>query len=120
MPRKPTTPIHLLIGKRELLPLPASPTQIANPQNPANPYDPTDPNFKPYCNWQDLTNFWVSINPQSGMVATAENGFAPIDPNPYYPNPNFSSAQNSNGYGSYFDLLQARQLAIQSMRMGGR
>ena len=63
-PVKPTTPIHLLVGKRELLPLPSSPPTIINPN---------DPNFSPYCNWHDLTNFWVSINPQSGMVTTAEN-----------------------------------------------
>jgi prepilin-type N-terminal cleavage/methylation domain-containing protein len=49
--RRVTAPIHLLIGKRENVPV------AANPGNE---------------NWRDLSNLWVSINPRSGRTTTSE------------------------------------------------
>jgi hypothetical protein len=103
IPVTPTTPIHLLVGKRELLPLPNTPPAITNPN---------DPKFQPYANWQDLTNFWITINPQSGMVTVVENAAS-------------TTAMANNGYlnggfGSFVELMEARQLALQSMRVRGQ
>ncbi len=88
-PQVPVTPIHLLIGRRELLPAPAT--------LPA--YDPN----KIQLNWHDPANLWVSINPQTGLVATAEN------------------AVPSNPGGSVDQLmLDVRRFARESHAMGGR
>jgi len=86
--QEPVTPIHLLIGRRELLPL--TPT----PKN--------DPNKADY-NWQDPTNLWVSINVQTGLVATAEN-----------------AVPKNTGDTVYQQLLDVRQFARESHTMGGR
>ena len=88
----PITPIHLLIGRRELLPLPSP---VPTPPFP-------DPN-KAYFNWQDPTNLWVSINGQTGLVATAENA---VPNNPSDP--------------VYTQLLDVRRFARESHTMGGR
>jgi prepilin-type N-terminal cleavage/methylation domain-containing protein len=102
-PVKPTTPIHLLVGRRELLPLPASPPPITSPN---------DPKFQPYANWQDLTNFWVTINPQSGQVTVVENAASTTAIN--------NNGYLNNGFGSFVELMEARQLALQSMRARGQ
>jgi len=47
-------PVFLLIGKREKV-------------SPGT-YSAADP--ATWANWQDLTNFWVAINPQTGLVTT--------------------------------------------------
>lgn len=51
----PTEPIYLLVGKSEKIPIEAGRE-----------------------NWRDLTNLWITLNPQTGLVATAE--VAPQDP----------------------------------------
>jgi hypothetical protein len=53
-----TDPIFLLVGKRERIPF--DPTQ----------YDVNNPDT--FANWQDLSNLWVVINPQTGLVTTGE------------------------------------------------
>jgi hypothetical protein len=108
-PVRPLTPVHLLVGRREVLPLPFSPPAPYGPPTNTNPN--ADPNFKPYLNWQDLGTFWVSINQQTGLVTTVENNATTISPNP-----NVSNAYT----GVFSDLMQARQLALESQRMGGR
>jgi Tfp pilus assembly protein FimT len=55
-----TTPIFLLVGKRERV----GATPIAN--------DPAT-----WSNWQDLTNLWVVINPQTGLVTSGEMAAVP-------------------------------------------
>ena len=57
-PTNVTEPIYLLIGKRE---------RCLGPGVP-----PQDGRY----NWQDLTNLWVTINPQTGLVTTAEVAMA--------------------------------------------
>jgi type II secretory pathway pseudopilin PulG len=116
-PIKPLTPIHLLIGRRELVPLPTSPPPIVSPKNSNFPYDPSDPNFKPYLNWQDLGSLWVSIDHKSGAISTAENNASPtaIQYNGYGYEPGAS-----HGYGSYTEIMESRQLALELQRLGGR
>jgi type II secretory pathway pseudopilin PulG len=103
-PVKATTPIHLLVGKRELLPLPS----LGPPPNT----NPNSSSFQPYANWQDLTNFWVTINPQSGTVTVVENAASTTAIN--------NNGYLNSGYGSFVELMEARQLALQSMRARGQ
>ena len=49
-----TTPIYLLVGKRE---------RIAAPPPPEDPIQ---------YNWQDMNNLWVSLNPRTGVVTSGE------------------------------------------------
>jgi hypothetical protein len=56
--RRPTGPMFLLVGRRELMPDIKSTDQ--------NLFDPTPAS-------QHLSNFWVMIAPQSGQVTVAEN-----------------------------------------------
>jgi hypothetical protein len=58
VPSAVTDPIFLLVGKRERIPF-----------DPAQ-YDANNPDT--YSNWQDLSNLWVVINPQTGLVTTGE------------------------------------------------
>ncbi len=52
-----SAPIFFLVGKRQRLPINPSYTSAAQLQN----------------NWTDTECFWVSINPTSGLILTAEN-----------------------------------------------
>jgi len=85
-PTKVTDPIYLLVGKRERVP--ASLAQDGK------------------ANWQDLTNLWVAINPQTGLVTTTENSAVPssLPPPPAPQDP----------------LYYARTFARQAQSMGGR
>ena len=90
-----------MVGRRELLPLPTTPPAITNPN---------DPDYKPFLNWQDVENNWVSINPQSGLITTTEvvqSTFNVVTGPPLQ-------------YGVYGDLLGSRQLAREAHAMGGR
>ncbi len=78
-PENVTDPIFLLIGKRE---------NILDTSNP---------------NWSDFTNLWIAINPQTGLVTTAE--VAPQDPT------DGSTAD---------DFEDSRDFARQAQSMGGR
>lgn len=77
----PTVPIYFLVGRWERI----SALGI-EPLDPSDPhYDPAcpDPQWRPLVedglwNYQDATNAWVSINPTSGLVTTAEVN-TPID-----------------------------------------
>jgi hypothetical protein len=64
-PFTPTHPIFLLIGKRQRIP-----SSITFPKFP--PVAQGNPATWP--NWYDVTNIWVVINPQNGLVSTGENG----------------------------------------------
>jgi type II secretory pathway pseudopilin PulG len=57
MPTARYCPTFLLLGKREKIPPPA--TYVAA-------------NLTTWANWQDPTNIWVVINPQTGLVTTGE------------------------------------------------
>ena len=56
IPFRVTDPIFLLVGKRERIP-----PQTLDPNNPDT-----------FANWQDLNNLWVTINSQTGLVASGE------------------------------------------------
>jgi type II secretory pathway pseudopilin PulG len=93
-----TDPIHFLIGKREKLP----------PQA----YVKTDPieTQSEKHNFRDLENIWISINPKTGLVTTAE--VAQID-------------DTSITSGTPAKMLSqavsaARQFATSAQSMGGR
>ncbi|HVU86627.1 MAG TPA: prepilin-type N-terminal cleavage/methylation domain-containing protein [Pirellulales bacterium] len=103
IPLKPLTPIHLLIGRRELVPLPTAPATNTNPN---------DPNFQPYLNWQDLGCLWVSIDHKSGAISTAENSASDTAMQ--------NSTYGNSGYGSYPEIMESRRLAIELQRLGGR
>lgn len=77
--RVPLGPIYFLIGKREKV-----------------DGDPTAPPGLQY-NMQDLANLWVVIDPQSGMISSAENA-------------------QSTGW----DVYTARRIAREMQSMGGR
>lgn len=79
-----TQPIFLLVGKREKIPAPVY--VASNPET--------------YANYRDVTNLWVVINPQTGMVYTDYVG------------------RNAGGVPTSID--EARQLARQAVGMGGR
>jgi type II secretory pathway pseudopilin PulG len=51
---RPTTPIYLMLGRRELLPV------VVGQEN-----------------WRDLTNRWIGVNAASGQVTTSENFVEP-------------------------------------------
>ncbi len=83
-----TEPIFLLVGKRENV-----------------PFDPNDPDA--VANWQDLTNLWITLNPQSGLVTT--NKVAPSS------DPDFSDPDSVAAA-----LWQSREFARQGHTEGGR
>ncbi len=66
-PTTVTGPIYLLVGKM---------SRIRNFQSPPNgdPLSAT-PADEEKPNWADLTNYWVTIQPRSGMINTAEVAF---------------------------------------------
>jgi len=114
---KPITPIHLLVGRREMVPLPGQPTPIAGAVNSSKLYDPNDPNFRPYANWQDLGNFWISIDNKSGTISTAQNSASDTA----LANGGYGyTGSNYTGYGSYTEIMESRRLAIELQRLGGR
>lgn len=106
--RIPAGPIYLLVGRQELIN--GDPTLLPLIQQNLAPH-------KPVFNVQDPSALWVTIDPQTGAVATAENvGFnldiAPVSVG----TPNFNSMfvyWNANAY-------YARRLARAMLDMGGR
>lgn len=61
---RPSAPIHLMLGKRTLIP--------SNSEPKATPGPAAIRPGEPVYNWQDLTNLWVTIYPQTGRITTAE------------------------------------------------
>lgn len=55
--QRPTTAVHLLVGKRAQVP-----SAVANPLK---------------ANWRAPSSLWVSISPQAGQVTTTENAPVP-------------------------------------------
>jgi len=99
---RPTQAIHLMVGQREYLPMPPAPPAIT---------DPNANGFKPFLNWQDVGNFWVTINPQSGLVTTTEVLQAP----------SFTIVTGTPPqYGAFGELISSRKLARDASSMGGR
>ncbi len=82
VPIEVTEPIYLLVGRRDLVPAPAA-------------------GGDPLPNYQDMRNFWVTINPQTGLVTTVEVAGATVGSIP-------TSVQDS------------RSLAREAQSIGGR
>ena len=78
------------------------------PAAPPAIIDPSANGFQSYLNWQDVGNFWVSINPQSGLVTTTEALQVP------------ATSWSGNAYGTFNDLVWSRKLARDAISMGGR
>ncbi len=90
-----TDTVHLLVGKREKL--------------PAQAYLKTDDveTQSQKHNFRDLENIWISINPKTGSVGTAE--VAQVDDASITANPPLPEA-----------IKQSRAYAISGQSMGGR
>lgn len=101
-------PIYFLIGKRELLG--GNPELLPLVQAGQAPVEPC-------FNFQDQTNLWVVINPQTGMVSTVQN--AAVD---LAAAPPSQTAANRVALQSYYtsQVYQARATARDMRAMGGR
>jgi hypothetical protein len=86
--RQPTGPIYLLVTRRELI---GGDLSVTNPSA-----------AKPQYGIQDINSIWVTINPQTGLVASSAN--APVS---------FNLAYSLQCY-------EARQNARQAQALGGR
>ena len=92
-----TAPILLLVGKRERV--------IGQPITSATAEED-------WPNWTDQTNLWVTINPQTGLVSTAENFY--VDPAA------IKSIDWTNRTIVWQHILAAQTFARESKSMGGR
>jgi hypothetical protein len=92
-----TEPIYLLVGKQERVPAGSAEDGLAN--------------------WQDTKNLWVTLNPQTGLVITAENVPVDLTRLPAALNPPFDSSKPEH---LQWALRQARELAQGGQSMGGR
>ncbi|MEX2118547.1 MAG: prepilin-type N-terminal cleavage/methylation domain-containing protein [Pirellulales bacterium] len=118
-PQAPLAPLHFLVGRRENVPFNADALGPDNAWGAAGVDDDnntvTDDIWEagwsgsddrvPGFNLQDLTSLWVSINPQTGLITSAEN------------------ARMSPGAGPFTALARMRQvrdIALESQAMGGR
>ncbi|MEE8451351.1 MAG: prepilin-type N-terminal cleavage/methylation domain-containing protein [Thermoguttaceae bacterium] len=99
-----TRPIYLMIGKRERVTNEEATDFMAEEDMP---------------NWTDLTNLWITINPQTGLVSTAENHFVEYrrgDPTVDGGRPIAWSLPDR----VWPFILAARRTARESQSMGGR
>ena len=93
-------PIHFLLGQREKLP---------HATNSYNKADPPETQAEKH-NFRDLENLWISINPQTGLITSAE----------------VAQVQDSSLNGANEDALlraaipQSRQFATSAQSMGGK
>ena len=92
-----TEPIYLLVGKQERVPAGSAEDGLAN--------------------WQDVKNLWVTLNPQTGLVTTAENVPVDLTRLPAELIPPFNSSKPEH---LQWALRQARELARGGQSMGGR
>jgi prepilin-type N-terminal cleavage/methylation domain-containing protein len=113
MTQQLTQPVYLLVGKRE---------RIATDTSSTSTYPPTfDPQYASADpretqtekhNFRDLENLWVCVNPQTGLVTTAEmHEFVDTDPSIVSP---IELIQRQNAVNA------SRQSATSAQTMGGR
>ena len=117
-PQHLTSALYLLVGRRDGM-------SDVNQNNGVSPYYPTnmitdpstglplDPNSLP--NLYDMTNLWVAISPQSGLVVTTENanmlmGIAAMPP----------SFTPSDPQAAQYMYPAARAFAQSATSMGGK
>ena len=114
--RDATAPIFLLVGWREQIgrgPTAAFPRPGIHPK-PFDPDNPPDVDEEELPNWQILSNLWVGLNSQSGLVTVAENAF---------PEDTYKKAQAGDLNDAEWrlaGLIEARQYARRAQSKGGR
>jgi hypothetical protein len=104
-----TNPIFLLVGKRQRMPL--QPVTASSATWPLNADQATWPN------WADLTNIWLVINPQTGLVSTGENATV-LDANGAPVDMTSATWINPTGWPTY--ISATRRLARDLQGMGGK
>jgi type II secretory pathway pseudopilin PulG len=91
-----TGPIFLLIGSS------------SRARNYATDPLPASPNQKELPNWTDMSNLWITINHQTGLIATSENS-------------SYTGAPDWTAPGAWLPFVnQSRNIARQAQSMGGR
>lgn len=108
---RPTGPIHLLIGRRERVPV----TTVQTHAGLAALHSNAEEQIATY-NFMDLENLWVTINPRSGQITSTEMFAVPTIANPATPVPGISG-------GTVYPLADrvrlSRQFALEGQAMGG-
>ena len=114
-PNSVTGPIHFLVGKWERMSMPTAPDM-----RPPTISDGWIPSVEGWPNWLDANNRWLALNPQTGLVTVAENGY--MDPPPQETSssdPNYFLWEDPVTWGPR--ILYARRFARQGqITMGGR
>lgn len=100
-------PIYLLIGWRE---------QVGRSGIEIKPADPVELDEEELPNWQILSNLWIGLNPQTGLVTVAENAHS---------DQAYLEAADSgpSGWESGWEAITiraSRQYARQAQMKGGR
>jgi hypothetical protein len=119
-PQAPLAPLHFLVGRRENVPFnaeakgPNGEWGVAGVDDDGNGITdgndiweagwPGSDDRPPGFNLQDLTGLWVSINPQTGLITSAENAAMPY----------------TAGLTPLQRMRFARDIALESQAMGGR
>ncbi len=99
----PVEPIQLMVGKWERIP------------HQPGMGSPTDDGL---ANWQDATNLWLALNPQTGLVTVAEPSTYYVDPADGELKDNYNSVTNLSVPATLYD---SRRLARQAqISKGGR
>ena len=107
-----TDPMFFLVGRADRVPLVAA--------APATPRGPTQ-NEDGMRNYQDTSNLWVTLNPQTGLITTIENAAVVLQAQgqPRFPTPP-TTFDYANPAHRLWALSEARNLARTGQSMGGR
>jgi len=91
--RAVTEPIHFLVGKWERFP--ADVRDLGPPFPKSPPAWPPAQSDDGWYNWQDATNLWVTLHPQTGLVTVAELNADQLDAttNTYIPSSLYAARQ---------------------------
>ncbi len=103
--RYATSPIYLLVGKRELID--GDPDVVQKITDGAAP-------LKPAFNMQDPDSLWISISPRTGLITSAEN----VAPDLTVVPPGTSATQLQLYFNA--QTYQARSIAREAYDMGGK
>ena len=103
-------PIYLLVGWRDQIDIPSN-TDVEAVQ--IDPDKPEELDEETVPNWQNLSNFWITLSPQTGLISTSEI---------FYPQDLYRN-YTKNGFPTdwKFNAINAsRQYARQASSKGGR
>lgn len=111
----PTAPVYFLIGRRDRLAASVK-TITSGAPDPAPDSPLAEDGLR---NWQDLNNLWVTIQPQTGLVATTENAYGDVTalPATYQPPTTFDYSTRPHRFWAF---SVARGYAARGQSMGGR